>query len=1133
MFTKYNKCAMEPMKEYRRVICMLKSVYSEVQGIESFLETIGWRETREGKVPGLISSSDSVKYKRFISEIIVCTTQDVKLLSQPVNFQQLSSQREVVARVIQKLCEKGKKNVLSSGYACISENSSQFVKFAPNICIFQLNQTTFTIGASPLWETLLSRIGDDVMMHLLQRCALFMLAPPSSCYQICGVPVYNLVSSGVVFSFRCTQQKSLNAKFNVLSKFVKLQRSFYKRYQQKVYQWKQRSAVGRQSHYNLRSSASLQRKWTNKIMKASQQKKRRLGKGVVPPAKRVRSDSCNISLLVDNRKGAKSCQPSIHPKKEKKKVPFKAPSVNFSSVYIERRHMFYSSQVLKKSFYNSFGMSWQKDFKVDEKRLIETIFLQRGLFGGNDAKRRPDNYWRKRMLPKRYHQMRKVFKQLVKRHGTCRYIELLKKYCPCPFNPAKTQESSHQGSTLEKLLQQHSHPWKVYMFVRECLHYVVPQELWGSNHNKCRFLTNVKKFIFLGKFCRFSLSDLMWNMRLNHCDWLEIKNEKKKRIHFYSEEHRLREVILAKFLYWLMGTYVVQLLKSFFYITEAVKGKNTLHFYRQYVWELLQDIGVRKHLEKTQLQPLTTEEIAEMQRQNKDLMISTLRLIPKRNGLRPIVKVGKTMGMHKQIQQTNEKKLKLLCAVLNYEWKRNPSLIGSSVFGMDGVYKVLKQFAQERKKHMQDLPHYYFVKADVTGAFDTLPHDKLLDVVSGIIHPDIEESYCIRHYAEIWSDPVRQIRKSFKTDAYTMMDLLPNMKMFASQLQKEKSLRSAILVEQGMSINEPSKKLLAFFKQMLKSNVIKIENKTYLQRCGIPQGCIVSTLLCCLCYGDMENKLLSGVQQDGVLLRWVDDFLLITPHLSNAKQFLRTLAAGIPEYGCIISPHKTAVNFPVDDIPGCAEAKQLPGVCMFPWCGLLLDTRTAEVFCDYGSFSGTSIRSSLTLGSSPCVGKKMRNKLLAILRLKAHAIFLDLELNSQKTVCINIYKIFLLQAYRFYACVLNLPFGQRVRNNPCFFLSVISQMATSFYSTLKIKNKGTRLGAKDASGIVPFEAVQWLCYRAFIVKLSRHKCTSKCLSGPLKTSNKKLQRKLPKEMFELLKQITDPALPPDIARIRD
>lgn len=37
----------------------------------------------------------------------------------------------------------------------------------------------------------------------------------------------------------------------------------------------------------------------------------------------------------------------------------------------------------------------------------------------------------------------------------------------------------------------------------------------------------------------------------------------------------------------------------------------------------------------------------------------------------------------------------------------------------------------------------------------------------------------------------------------------------------------------------------------------------YLQCCGIPQGSILSTLLCSLCYGDMENKLLCGVQQDG------------------------------------------------------------------------------------------------------------------------------------------------------------------------------------------------------------------------------------------------------------------------------
>lgn len=39
--------------------------------------------------------------------------------------------------------------------------------------------------------------------------------------------------------------------------------------------------------------------------------------------------------------------------------------------------------------------------------------------------------------------------------------------------------------------------------------------------------------------------------------------------------------------------------------------------------------------------------------------------------------------------------------------------------------------------------------------------------------------------------------------------------------------------------------------------------RCYVQRQGIPQGSSLSTLLCSLCFGDMENKLFAEVQQDG------------------------------------------------------------------------------------------------------------------------------------------------------------------------------------------------------------------------------------------------------------------------------
>lgn len=62
-----------------------------------------------------------------------------------------------------------------------------------------------------------------------------------------------------------------------------------------------------------------------------------------------------------------------------------------------------------------------------------------------------------------------------------------------------------------------------------------------------------------------------------------------------ATEHRLREVVLAKFLCWLMGTYVIELLKSFFYVTETTFQKNQLFFFRKSVWSQLQSIGIRYH----------------------------------------------------------------------------------------------------------------------------------------------------------------------------------------------------------------------------------------------------------------------------------------------------------------------------------------------------------------------------------------------------------------------------------------------------------------------------------------------------------------------------------------------------------
>ncbi|XP_078395617.1 telomerase reverse transcriptase [Cetorhinus maximus] len=1411
---------------------------------------------------------------------MVCVPGEAKAVCRPVTFQQLSTQSDVVLRVIQRICEKGRRNVLSFGYACVNEMSFIRIRSAPNICSYQPNPTTVTIKNSMLWKRLLSRIGDDIMMYLLEHCSLFMLVPPSCCFQLCGVPIYSLVTSGTRFPSTWLRQSPAKYWCNISLKCAQKRARFRKGSLSKSRSWKERSP-GAASEAQAAESSSRKHRTTLSgpectsaklarlevdaggleskdmvTMEAKSLKSRLKDDKVESPAKKLKGSQLSAegmalhsteqdTLHLQNKsneppeitqqsgvtidqpnegaiewKGEVSNTDEREPKypkfsarvnlaKESTSAEYKrqdsgakAPELtegrgvksnrsghfmhseeiissgkdDYASVaegessehtelqtkntvaehesaksgdsstiagigeqqkceeidqarsrssnqggkftarstsnihsaksaigkntdahrqyhgrfgvlahpifagrpqqtsidaaavknrrkgapiYIERGNIMYCSNN-RERLPNTFILNCLQDLNTGGQRLVETIFLNNATFGKKKTQVQPSNYWRKKRLPKRYWQMKNIFFRLLRNHKRCPYLQLLARNClvitqkgskvfsasnvvrnaesnsfpvmkvACrsfsshdaglktnhpvgetipliakrgqllnknlkdhnsmrtdppghsstlerdleeptdPLRPSERpglcsqpsnlpevaamkhqandktsvsrdfNESSSSDKDLLHLLKQYSSPLQVHRFVRECLLKVVPAELWGSDHNKCRFLKNVKKFISLGKFDKFSCSELIWKMRVTDCTWLQLT----KGQHFVpASEHQLREEILSRFLFWLMDTYVVQLLKSFFYVTETTFMKNMLFYYRKCVWNEVERIGVRKHLAKVQLRPISHKDMEQKQRQKTFPPPSKLRFIPKKNGLRPIVKMRSKAALKPSVKRSSFRKIqqsdaqmKVLFGVLNYECQQNPALMGSSVFGLDDIYKAWREFALQSLKaaKVRESRPYYFVKADVTGAYDAIPHSKLMEVISGILDPTVQESYCIRHYTKVWMDSNGQIRKSFKSQVSTMMDLLPNMKEFVSHLQQDTPLQNTVLIEQGLTLNETSGQVFSYFKQMIANSTIRIGDKYYVQCCGIPQGSLLSTLLCSLCYGDMENRLFSGIQEDGLMLRLVDDFLLVTPHLAHAKRFLRILAAGIPEYGCFISPHKTVVNFALDEnLPGCSKAKLLPEHTLFPWCGLLFDTQTLEVYCDYSSYANTSIRSSLTFNCSSEAGKSLRRKLLAVLRLKCHHIFLDLEVNTLRTVSINVYKIFLLQAYRFHACVLRLPFGQGVRDNPSFFLEVISDMVACCYSILKAKNRGISLGFKDASGPFPYEAAHWLCCRAFTVKLSNHKAIYKCLLGPMRTCRAKLQRILPGSTVQLLQSAMDPALHRDFAVILD
>ncbi|XP_008562267.1 PREDICTED: telomerase reverse transcriptase-like, partial [Galeopterus variegatus] len=291
-----------------------------------------------------------------------------------------------------------------------------------------------------------------------------------------------------------------------------------------------------------------------------------------------------------------------------------------------------------------------------------------------------------------------------------------------------------------------------------------------------------------------------------------------------AAEHCLREAILAKFLYWLMDTYVAELLRSFFYVTETTFQKNKLFFYRKSVWSKLQSIGIRQHLERVQLRELSAAEVRQRRGASPTLLTSKLRFIPKPNGLRPIVNMdyivgARTFHREKKAQQVKAQ-VRTLFSVLNYERGRRPGLLGASVLGIDDIYRAWRAFVL-RLRAQDPTPRLYFVKVDVTGAYDTIPQDRLVEVIASIMQPP-ENTYCVRRYAVVQRTAHGHVRKLFRRHVSTLTDLQPYMQQFVEHLQETGSLRDAVVIEQSSSLNETSRSLFNFFLHFVHDNIIRI-----------------------------------------------------------------------------------------------------------------------------------------------------------------------------------------------------------------------------------------------------------------------------------------------------------------------
>jgi len=360
----------------------------------------------------------------------------------------------------------------------------------------------------------------------------------------------------------------------------------------------------------------------------------------------------------------------------------------------------------------------------------------------------------------------------------------------------------------------------------------------------------------------------------------------------------------------------------------------------------------------------------------------------------------------------------------------------------------------------------------------------------------VEEGYLVQKYAQI-IPAAGKMKRTFMRKACPDWE---HPAFLSVAMQLAASLRHAVFVDQvGVALLlstliadhlqvvysvEDREELRALLREHVMENVVRIGDTVHRQSVGIPQGSVLSTILCSFFYGDLESTKLGFTKDpNSLLLRFVDDFLFITADQWRAIQFLKEMDAGHPEYGCFISKEKTSINFELNDsVTG--HVNRLSGT-EFPWCGLTINPRTLGVRADYGRYNDAHMSDTLSVDSTKKAGTIFRQKLFQTVKQRSHIIFNDTNFNAPSTVYLNIYQNFLVSAMKTHT-YLRAWHADLVQHSPRIAGIILEAINFGYFA---IVNKVHGRLAKDNNAACSLRRsfVQWLGLHAFHHILSLRK----------------------------------------------
>ena len=183
---------MAPKKEKKKRIQLcnarqiISSFYAKLFTLLSFI-----RKVKKESGQPLIQDGDPADYKFLLKSTLVAVPRD---LSKAPPFKPSNTHwftlKEITNRVIEHVCRSNKSNVLALGFEPLRGNGrSGTVAGTIGIQNSYPNTIVSYIRTSKAWLLLHKRVGDDLMIHLLQNVAMFVKATSKCYFQVAGLPI--------------------------------------------------------------------------------------------------------------------------------------------------------------------------------------------------------------------------------------------------------------------------------------------------------------------------------------------------------------------------------------------------------------------------------------------------------------------------------------------------------------------------------------------------------------------------------------------------------------------------------------------------------------------------------------------------------------------------------------------------------------------------------------------------------------------------------------------------------------------------------------------------------------------------------------------------------------------------------